>query len=387
MTLIASTCAYGGGGSYVTGFLGINYIVILVSFMVLALIYMLGKLLPGATRGKLTEAARAEIPQLLISVIIIAALLATSQIACGVSTSMARSLIPAAGVPSGLSPFGFADYYVGNLALNTGLRLLTTIYSLGITYSIDARIFQALGTQLDIPDISVIDTPIFEANVTYGYDAGITYGIMADDFFAVLAPLVTLTVGMLFLQYLALPIIQYTAFVVLLPIAIALRSLSFTGGRLRSTANAVLAIAIALYIIYPLTIAFDSYAVSWIFSPSNPEYGCTSCLGSTYALASLPTSLFSNIPLSGEVTLGPVSVPLSVLSNFLGSSAGTYLTSLSPPVMMSQLHTLITQISQFIFIAVVLFAVNISITIGFAMGLTRALDSGIEGAASFWSSL
>jgi hypothetical protein len=300
---------------------------------------------------------------------------------------MARSLIPAAGVPSGLSPFGFADYYVGNLALNTGLRLLTTIYSLGITYSIDARIFQALGTQLDIPDLSVIDTPIFEANVTYGYDAGITYGIMADSFFAVLAPLVTLTVGMLFLQYLALPIIQYTAFVVLLPIAIALRSLSFTGGRLRSTANAVLAIAIALYIIYPLTIAFDSYAVSWIFSPSNPEYGCTSCLGSTYALASLPTSLFSNIPLSGEVTLGPVSVPLSVLSNFLGSSAGTYLSSLSPPVMMSQMHTLITQISQFIFIAVVLFAVNISITIGFAMGLTRALDSGIEGAASFWSSL
>jgi hypothetical protein len=235
--------------------------------------------------------------------------------------------------------------------------------------------------------LTTISTPIFNVNSTFGYDAGITYGIVADDFFAVLAPLVTLTIGMLFLQYLALPIIQYTAFVVLLPVAIALRSLSFAGGRLRSTANAVLAIAVALYIIYPLTIAFDSYAVSWIFSPANPEYACTNCLGSTYALGSLSSSLFSNLPLSGEVTLGPVSVPLSVLNNFLGSSAGTYLSSLWPTVMMAQLRTLITQIAQFIFIAVVLFAVNISITIGFAMGLARALDSGIEGAANFWSNL
>ncbi len=55
--------------------------------------------------------------------------------------------------------------------------------------------------------------------------------------------------------------------------------------------------------------------------------------------------------------------------------------------MLSQSQQLITAVGQYFFVAVVLFAVNIAITAGFAMGLTKALNSGVEGAASFWSAL
>ena len=345
MTIIASTCAYGGGGSYVSGFLGVNMLVIAVSFSVLAMVYMVGRLLPGTTRGKVLDVSRVEISQLLLSVIIIAILFASANLACNISTTMSRNLVPNVGLPSNLSPFGFADYYIGNLAVNTGLGLLTHVYTLTVTYSIDARIMTFAGSKLStlMSDTPIFDTPLTTFTVVTGGDAGMVYGLIADTYIAVIAPLLILSIGMLFLQYLALPIIQYTAFVVLLPVAIALRSLSFTGAGLRTTSNALLAIAIALYLIYPLTVSFDSFAVNWIFSSANPLYECTGCLSSSYSLQSIPSSFFSQ---TGSVLIGPFSLPSNLASSFISSSLGTYASSIFPWVMTAQSQDTITSIGQ-----------------------------------------
>jgi hypothetical protein len=383
--VIASTCAYGGGNaSYVTSFLGVNYLIIAVGFAVLAMVYMASKLLPGEKwRGLSMATIKSEMTQLVISVLIIAILFASANIACNISTTMSRNLIPTVGLPSNLSPFGFADYYIGNLALNTGLGLLSNIYTLSITYSIDARLFTILSTYMS-NELSLIPNGPLTINIESGYDAGMIYGTTADTYIAILAPLVILTIGMLFIQYIALPMIQYLAFVVVLPVAIILRSLSFTGANLRNTANAVLAIAIAAYLIYPLTISFDSFAVSWIFSTSNPEYGCTNCLSSAYQLQALPSSFFSG---SNSITVASYQLPTNLAGSLVQSTLFSNLGSVYPPVMIAQSEQLISEIGQFMFIAVVLFAVNIAITAGFAMGLTRALNSGVEGATTFWSSL
>ncbi len=383
--VIASTCAYGGGNaSYVTSFLGVNYLIIAVGFAVLAMVYMASKLLPGEKwRGLSMATIKSEMTQLVISVLIIAILFASANIACNISTTMSRNLIPTVGLPSNLSPFGFADYYIGNLALNTGLGLLSNIYTLSITYSIDARLFTILSTYMS-NELSLIPNGPLTINIESGYDAGMIYGTTADTYIVILAPLVILTIGMLFIQYIALPMIQYLAFVVVLPVAIILRSLSFTGANLRNTANAVLAIAIAAYLIYPLTISFDSFAVSWIFSTSNPEYGCTNCLSSAYQLQALPSSFFSG---SNSITVASYQLPTNLAGSLVQSTLFSNLGSVYPPVMIAQSEQLISEIGQFMFIAVVLFAVNIAITAGFAMGLTRALNSGVEGATTFWSSL
>ena len=50
-----------------------------------------------------------------------------------------------------------------------------------------------------------------------------------------------------------------------------------------------------------------------------------------------------------------------------------------------QTEQLVINLSELVFQGVVLFAINVAITIGFAMGLTRALNAGVEGAGSFWS--
>ncbi len=44
-------------------------------------------------------------------------------------------------------------------------------------------------------------------------------------------------------------------------------------------------------------------------------------------------------------------------------------------------------VSEFMFNTIFIFAIDITVTMGFAMGLAKALDDGIEGAASFWSSI
>jgi hypothetical protein len=51
---------------------------------------------------------------------------------------------------------------------------------------------------------------------------------------------------------------------------------------------------------------------------------------------------------------------------------------------MASVHTYTDDMSQFVFQAVLLFALNVSITVGLAMSLYKALRSGLGEAGRFW---
>jgi len=381
LTFILNTCSLFGASNYVNSWLGINYLVIAASFAVVALVYMAGSLLPGSTRTKITSMTKVEMTQLLLSVLIIIILMGVSQVACSFTTAISQ-----ATVKTTLSPFQYADFYIGNLSTNTGLRLLGNIYSISITYAIDSRIWTAVGSA--IQSLSKSGEAII--SFPYGYDLGTYYGILSDLYLDVFSPIIIVTIGMLFLQYLLLPIIEYTAFVIVLPIALVMRSISFTGSGLRTAANSVLALAIAAYLIYPMMVAFDGYAIAWIFSPSNPEYSCNGCLStveSTYSLTSIPSSAFDSLSSSSSgFNVDGLSSP--AISSILSSSLLGDITGNIPVYgVIANAASTVSLMSQFIFTAIFMFGINLAVTLGFAIGLAKGLNSGVEGAGSFWSSI
>ncbi len=375
--LLINSCALFGGSTYVNSWLSINYLVIAVSFSVLAFLYMLSKLFPGATQSKVSNLLRVDITQLMLSIVIILVLLGMSQLTCNITASLSQTL---AG--TSLSPFQYADFYIGNLAMNTGLKLLGNIYSTSVTYAIDGRVLSTIG---ETSAFNLLNATVVGVKFTMGQDFGAAYGSLSDVYFDLFAPFTILSIGTLFLQYISLPLIEFTAFVVVLPIALVLRSISLTGSGLRTTANAFLAIAIAAYLVYPLMIAFNAYAIHWIFSGNNPLYGCTGCISSAYSLNNLPSSFFNSMSSQG-VTFEGITTP--ALSSLIGS---TYFSDLGaqfdPSYVISTAQASITEISQFIFSAIFMFGIDITVTIGFAMGLAKGLNSGIEGAGSFWGSI
>ncbi len=383
---LVNTCALYGGSGYTTGWLGVNYLVIIAGFAIIAFVYMLSKFMPANVRGKLGDITRIEIIELIISAIIITALIAVAAGACGVSTVVSQSV-----THSSLDPFQFSDYYIGNLTFNTGLSLLTNIYALSIDYAIDSNLLAAAS---GIIGDNLIKTPklggVVQVSFPLGFDLSIVYGIMSTLFLTVFAPLVVLSLGMLFVQWLTIPVIQATAFVIVLPIAIAMRSIAYAGAGpgLRQAANSILAIAIAAYIVYPLMVSFSPCIVSWI-------YGKPNCLGSinpaapsaNYTVGSLSPQVFSSLG-SSQVNLGNgVLIQSPAINSLLGSALGLGLPALDPTVAFTEISTLINQMAQFMFTAVFLFAMDIIITVAFAVGLYKALNAGLERASPFWSNL
>lgn len=376
--LLINGCALFGGSTYVNSWLSINYLVIAVSFLILALLYMLSNFFPGATKSKVSNLLKVDITQLMLSIVIILILLGMSQLTCNITSSLSQTL-----VGTSLSPFQYADFYIGNLAMNTGLKLLGSIYSTSVTYAIDSRVLTTIGETSPLAHLG--NASVIGVNINIGQDFGAAYGSLSDVYFDLFAPFTILSIGALFLQYISLPLIEFTAFVVVLPIALVLRSISLTGSGLRTTANAFLAIAIAAYLVYPLMIAFNSYAINWIFSGNNPLYGCTGCISTAYSLNNIPSSFFNSVSSQG-VTFDGVTTP--AISSLIGS---TYFSDLGaqfdPSYVISSAQTSITEISQFLFTAIFMFGIDITVTIGFAMGLAKGLNSGVEGAGSFWSSI
>ncbi len=373
---MVNTCALYGSFTNANNWIGINYLVIIVGFSIVAAIYMLSKITPQNTSAKLTGITKIEITQLMISALLVAVLIASATTVCNIATSISTAVN---GNPYG--PFTLADSYIGSLVYNKGIGLLSNIYTLSITYYIYANLLTMTSSSISsfIPKTELAYGN-FNLKITFGYDAGISLGILSTVLLAVFAPLVIISLGMLFLQYLLLPIIQYTMFTIALPIAIGMRSIAFAGAGgtgLRGAANSILAIAIALYLIYPLVVGFDAYIMHWMFSPQNPSY---TFLESTYSHPTAPVSTF--LLTTGTTGFGSTSWP-SISSIFKQLTQGNFLAAID----FSEPAIIVNDVSEFMFQAVVLFALNIAITIGFAMSLAKALNGGIEGAASFWSNI
>ena len=397
--MVINTCALYGTPGYANSWIGVNLLVVLVSLAIVAVVYSVGRFLPDRTRGRITEATKSEITQALISLIIIAVLIGSAQVACTTSASVgSRMLSSIPGVSASqasLDPFQYADTYIGNLAMHTGLNLLTTIYATDIGYSIEGAIYASVGA-LFSPDtdaltgtFSVSTLLRIEVGPSEGVDFGNVLRILSDTYLGIFATTTTLIVGALFLQYLLLPVLQYSAFTVLLPVALAMRSLSFTGSGLRNTSNAVIAIAIAAYIIYPLMVLFDSYVMYWVFSPTCPPLA-TPCnpslvyLNVAYSSETLPLNSFFSQPI--QTPEGDLQTSVKLISSSL-TSIGGLKTMFDPFAVVSQIEQIVNQMAELAFQGIVLFAINAAVTIGFAMGLTKALNAGIEGAGSFWSNL
>jgi hypothetical protein len=380
-----NSCSLFGGSTYVNQWMGIIFAVLIISILIVVIIYILSKLLTSSLNGKLTAVAKSELMQVFISVIILLVLTSFLSTACNMTTSLSQSLIN-----TKLTPFEFANYYIGNLAFARGIGIITNLYTYSMTYAIDARIWTALSSTISKESGDLSPTPGLTVSTTVGADLGSMYSVISDAYIIIIAPFLVISIGTLILQWLAIPLFEYTAFSVVLPVALVMRIFSTSGGGLRRASNDILALAIALYLIYPMMISFDAYAINYIFSTNNPVYSCTNCLNTPFvantAIASgfftKSTSYSTTSSVNGATFTSP-SIDTLLDTTILSSEV----TSMLPPEVMLQFDYLIEEVSQYMFTALFMFGIDLIVTVAFAMGLSKALNSGIDGAASFWSSV
>lgn len=395
VTMPTNTCVLYGATSWI----GVNIAIILLTVTIAGLVFALATIFSARFQQRVKEAAKSEMTQAFISAVIIGILVGVAATACAASASISSSLTKMT-----MSPFQYAEYYVGNLSSNSGLNLLTTIYSTSVQFAVEAQVLTAFGDLFNaagglfIPSAFKLLTGgngIFTVAIAAEVQLDSLFELLSQWLLFLLAPIVTIAVGLLFLQFIMLPVLQYTAFSVILPVAIGMRSLAFLGVNLRYASNTALAMAIAAYIIYPTMVAFNGYVVAWIFSTQNPSY---QYLQSTYVVPNIqPNQYFSTNGISSTYTgfwgtffktVFPVIFGTTSQTQFVTgafSQAGGVI--LWPPNVAMEIQNLINESAQFLFVGVVLIVMDVAVTLGFAVGLQKALNSGLEGAGSFWSGL
>lgn len=404
------TCSVYNG---TTSWLGINILVIAVAFIGIGLLFMATRFLNENAKAKLTGITKMEVMQTFISLIIIVALAVFANSACG----FFQSIAPAAGAAtvtsegslscplatvsaSGTDPFSYAESYVGQLAFDIGPNLAVASYSTAFATGVLSGLWTAVGDAVGQILTSAINAalqaiPYFDINFPIGFDIGIAYGLLSDAYIIYLIPLIVVADSVMFVQYVALIAIQSLAFTILLPIAIILRSVSVVASPVRNVANSLIAIAIAMYLVYPLTIAFDAYAINWLYTPCSAGSAPGSCNPSasficdTYSVQAVQNSCSLSQPPIYEGSGKYYSQSgWSCLESGLESVVGGLGVLVNPTQgLQVQLLTTVNGIAEYVFDALLMFAVNISITVAFAMGLAKAFNNGIEGAATFWSNL
>ncbi len=404
-----NTCSLFGGtgfGNY-NNWMWINVIVLIISLLIISFIYMISRFFSQKESQKFTQIMKIEIIQVIISAVILVMLLGFTTSACGITKSIATSLGSQSGYnfPSS-NPFVFADYYVGDLANNIGIKLLLQIYTESIGFNIDSMIFQNSGSLIfDIITASsstlkntleaIKSATSFSGNLSgwslnvnfeTAIDLGVTYGLLSDLLIGFFAPIVIVGIGLLYILWLILPVIQYTAFTVVLPVALIFRMIAFSGFGggtgvsqsvgLKSVANQILALAIALYIIFPLTIVFNAWAIHWIFSSNNPSY---SYLHSTYVLNKIkPSNLFAANPITAK-KFKWFGVGIPSIFSILGTAiTGNIIWSIiDPNIIVQDVLNMVNEIAQYDFTVFLMIAIDFSIVLGFATGLSKALNTNL----------
>ncbi len=379
---MANTCILYGATSWIV----INLIIILIAMLLSGVAFSISTLLSANMRERIRGAARSELTQALLSAVIIVALVGTATTACSLSSSMSKGL-----THTSMDPFQYSEYYVGNLSVNTGLNMLTNAYSTSVSYAIEGQVLGnigdlfntkftgAFGIMRDILGGEAVFGNLIKLSFAGLVQLSLLFNALSGFYIEIIVPMMTVAVGMLFLQFLLLPLLQYTAFTVVLPVAIAMRSLSFLGNNLRVAANSVLAIAIAAYIIYPLMLSMNGWAIAWIFSSANPSY---QYVQSTYVVPNIPlNTYFTSVP--STAYSGPILGGIKSLAPLLmGSFASTGI--ILPWQVVSQAQFIVNELARFLFESIVMIVIDIAVTIGFAASLAKALNRGIEGAGSFW---
>ena len=398
-----SACTFGGLNS--NDWIGICVLVIVMSFMISAVIYVLANLLPKRDSEKIRNYIKFEYAQLVVGIGIIIVLLGVSAAACNITAAMTGT---------GQSPFGYAQNYVGGLLFQQGQTLMSSMFGDTIQMTLESTIsegiinatIQELGS---ISQLSKLGVGKNGAALNLGI-GGVTVNILTPDFKELFEAYVSVIVDfympiligcmiMLFVVYISLPIVSAGALAVVVPIAILLRSVSFTGPRLREAANGFLAIAVALYFVYPATFVMDSQITGWLYCtmPNQPCNPYPQFLPIYHLNDAVPIGLFASKSVPINIAGASYSLPLeywgSSTYQFFASttSPNTGLNPLDPRNVLFLGPNIITkdgvEMAEYLLDGVVLMALNLVVTMGLAYGLWKAFTGGLNfmGGGSMWS--
>jgi len=385
-SVVSNSCTFGGLNT--NDWVGISALVILLSLTISGLVYLIANFMAGREGAKMKGYVKYEFGQAIISMVIIVIILGIASTACSVSLQFTN--------PSQDS-FSFAQHYVGGLLFVSGIGLMNNIYSTSIAFTIYSGVLTGLATALpDLPLNPILklgkDSP-FQASVG-APDLSSVYKNYATVLTDVYIPLIILSFSMLFLQFLTLPLIQATALTVVLPIALIMRSLSFTGPRLKQAANEFLAIAIAFYFIFPMTFIMDAQIINWMYCTPAQTTTCSNPYpqySGSYVVPGLTqSSLFGSTPDKGFGIFGtqlPSQFYGSAGSQFINTvlSAKDPLTSIfAAPAIVVEVGM---QVAGYMFQTTVLIALNLAITIGLAAGLSKGIGQALNflGSESIFS--
>ena len=330
------------------------------------------------------------------SAILIFAMFAISNFACQAGAALYGS-----ASYSGI--FIGAENYIGNLLFVNGVNLMTNMYATSIKYSLFAKVAYFFLDQASQFITGFISGSLLGVTLGFSTNINTLFSSYAGIFTNIYGTFLITSFAGLFLVFLLLPIVQAAALTVVAPISIIFRALAFTGPQLRKTANLFLAMAIGLYFVLPLTLAFNSYIVSCLniqtqLGISNnactnpvtglPAYPFFSQYLRGYSVATVPISLFSG---QSQLVTAPGATPsfigqVSLVSSFYGSITNyqEYMTDMVDAPLYAEDYG--NQVAAYLFVSVVLLAIDFGITMGFVAGLSRGLDgmSNLFGAGGFW---
>ncbi|MFI5412807.1 MAG: hypothetical protein ACHQX1_02860, partial [Candidatus Micrarchaeales archaeon] len=155
------TCDYG------TSWLGVNALIIMGSFLVIVVVYLLSRSLPSNTKAKITGITKIEITQVFISIMILLILFSVTSALCLTTVSVANSVAQpnsitqtysASGIPFPAlqtanvytasltgNPFTYAESYTGNYAFNIGPNLGIQVYAYSYSFTVMSLIWYTIG--------------------------------------------------------------------------------------------------------------------------------------------------------------------------------------------------------------------------------------------------
>ncbi|HVA83248.1 MAG TPA: hypothetical protein VNF06_03730 [Candidatus Aquilonibacter sp.] len=377
--IASSACAFGGLNA--NDWVGICAAIIMVSLIVSSLVYLISGFLPKKEGDKVKGYVRFEFVQAGLSGIIVIALIMLASATCNISANLTT--------PS-QDPFSFSQHYVGSLLFEKGIGLETSMYSTSIQFAVWSGVaglgidqlysyFPSLTKQTKIGGFQFSLSPPSDFGSLYD-----NYAAVIVDFFI---PILIVSFAMLLIQFITLPVISAVSLTVVVPIALIMRSLSFTGPRLREAANSFIAIAIAFYFIYPMTFVMDQGIVNWMYCTQDPS---STCNGNPYPQYIAPymlnnvqqSSFFaSQTPTTGFLPISFYQTAITQLGcNVIYCNSGNPFSNpftlifYAPAIVIG----LAEQLAQYLFQATVLIALNIAITIGVAYGLWKGLTGGLS---------
>jgi len=378
--LVSAGVSNGYGGAYAKEWLSISALIVVATVMISSLMYALSNLLPVEKRERLKGIVRYELFEAFISIIIILIIIGISDFACNAGAAMF-------GTQSYSGLFYNDEQYIGTLAFEKSTALVGSLYTSAIQFGIAEQIAQYLYST----GIAYI-TSVTPTSVTPNLSADLSdlYGAYASLFLGVFGTFALIVYSMLFILFISLPIIQAIALTVVLPVAILVRLFAFTGPRLREVSNTFLALAIGMFFVFPLTIAFDSYVANCMGLLGTSSQSCNLIPASVLKQLSVTpitisqSALFNTEPvsLSSQLTITST-VYQSVFTSGGAPGIGLLALIITAPWLSFNFSNLI---AEYVFVGIVLIGIDLLITVGFISGIDKGLNaiSNIVSTGPLW---